>query len=601
MSVRMRIWLLIGVFLSSLVGLYCMNSYIDKTVYAAVTMPQIHKLLLGKYEYALKATVDVQAQNLGALVKGIQDKNEVYKIIEQNTDVQRFFPNDEGYYFTYTSSGVRINVPVNKADNGKDLSNLKDMKGFLFVRDFIKQANSGGGFTEYYFEKPGAGVQPKLSYVRAIPGTDALIGTGVYIDGVEAEEAAIRVLADKENARLANYMTLAVGAAMLLGIVTAIFIIRSIIQPLNELVRVSGSIAAGNIKDESRFSGSLPREINKLNIALKDMVSKLGLTLEDAALQRREAEQGMAEARKATAEAEVAKSEAENARKEGMLAAAQQLGGAVDVISAVSGGLAKDISLSEENAGQTSASISETVTAMGQMNSTVMEVAKNADSAAELSARARARAEDGTEVTRHAVESIQQVQQDSLALKNDMEVLAGHAQAITQIMGVISDIADQTNLLALNAAIEAARAGEAGRGFAVVADEVRKLAEKTMLSTNEVATAIRAIQDSTVRSVKQVETAVNNIGKATDLAIRSGEVLGEIVGLVESTADQVRIIATAAEEQSASSEAISKALNRVDIIAGQTAQAMRNAACSVDELGGQSRVLNELLGDMRRS
>ena len=129
----------------------------------------------------------------------------------------------------------------------------------------------------------------------------------------------------------------------------------------------------------------------------------------------------------------------------------------------------------------------------------------------------------------------------SLDLKEDMTQLNEHAQDITRIMGVISDIADQTNLLALNAAIEAARAGEAGRGFAVVADEVRKLAEKTMASTQDVGNAIKAIQESTVKSTESVDKAVEQIEQATEFANQSGSALEEIVATVEATADLIGV------------------------------------------------------------
>ena len=238
---------------------------------------------------------------------------------------------------------------------------------------------------------------------------------------------------------------------------------------------------------------------------------------------------------------------------------------------------------------------------MEEMNSTVLEVARNAGDAAKMSSQAREKAEEGERVVQNALESIKEVQRLALKLMADMKVLDGHAQSISQVMSVISDIADQTNLLALNAAIEAARAGEAGRGFAVVADEVRKLAEKTMASTSQVGDAITAIQESANQSMRQVETAVHSIDTATELAGHSGEALEEIVKITESTEDQVRAIAAASEQQSASSEEINRSVTQVTTIAGETARAMEEATHAVSDLARQAQILNSLVEDMRRA
>ena len=141
--------------------------------------------------------------------------------------------------------------------------------------------------------------------------------------------------------------------------------------------------------------------------------------------------------------------------------------------------------------------MTETATAMNQMNVSVLEVARNASDAADVTTNAREQAEEGSRNLNALIKMIGEVHQHALGLKDSMQDLGNQAQGIGNILNVISDIADQTNLLALNAAIEAARAGEAGRGFAVVADEVRKLAEKTMDATREVGSAVSSIQSVT--------------------------------------------------------------------------------------------------------
>ena len=283
-----------------------------------------------------------------------------------------------------------------------------------------------------------------------------------------------------------------------------------------------------------------------------------------------------------------------------MLAAAGQLEGVVGVVSSVAAGLSAQIEKSERGAAEQATRVTDTATAMEEMNVTVAEVARNAGSAPEMSAATRQRAEAGAQVVSQAVDSIRRVEKQSLELKDDMRTLSEQAQSIDRIMGVISDIADQTNLLALNAAIEAARAGEAGRGFAVVADEVRKLAEKTMASTHDVGNAILAIQQSAGQSAEQVEEAVRIIGEATEFAGKSGEALQQIVEMADSTADQVRAIATASEQQSASSEEINNSITQVNAIAGDTSQAMREAAGAVAELAEQARALTGLIENMKK-
>ena len=237
----------------------------------------------------------------------------------------------------------------------------------------------------------------------------------------------------------------------------------------------------------------------------------------------------------------------------------------------------------------------ETATAMEEMNATVLEVAKNSSAAAQSADNARTKAEEGARIVKEAVTSIQHVYDQAQRLKSEMSSLGDQAKDITQILEVITDIADQTNLLALNAAIEAARAGEAGRGFAVVADEVRKLAEKTMTATKEVGATIKAIQNGARRNIEEVEASAKATEAATELANRSGEALTEIVGLVNETSDEVRSIATAAEEQSATSEEINRAVEDIRRITAETSAGMVESAEAVTALAELASKLQRVI------
>ncbi len=242
---------------------------------------------------------------------------------------------------------------------------------------------------------------------------------------------------------------------------------------------------------------------------------------------------------------------------------------------------------------------SETATAMEQMNATVMEVAHNATNAAENADSAKLKARQGADVVQDVVQAITGVRDQTERLKQNMSGLGEQVEDIGRIMNVITDIADQTNLLALNAAIEAARAGEAGRGFAVVADEVRKLAEKTMTATKEVGQAITAIQEGARTSITETEGAARAVAESADKANASGKVLEDILHLVEGTADQVRAIATASEEQSSATDEINRATEEINTISTETSDSMGQSAQAIMELAALAHRLQELIERMR--
>ena len=419
---------------------------------------------------------------------------------------------------------------------------------------------------------------------------------------VASKEEQGHLLAQSNN-DLAGFSTKMIFAAIALGFILSvgqgIMLTRAVMQQLGEdpgyLAEVAGKIAGGDLNVAFRPQkrpGGVYHVLQSMVATMKDKIAEAEQKSQEAAEQARQAEL-------ATQEAHAAKAQADRARAEGMLQAAHQLEGVVDVISTATEQLSALIVQSSRGAEEQSHRVSVTSSAMEEMNATVGEVAENAAKASETSDAARAKAQDGAQMVGNVVNDITAVQRQSLEVKTDMAALGKQADGIGQIMGVISDIADQTNLLALNAAIEAARAGDAGRGFAVVADEVRKLAEKTMSATQEVGGVIRGIQEGTRKSIDGVERSVSIIEGATQRATVSGESLAQIVNLVEQASDQVRSIAAASEQQSASSEEISRAVEQVATISAETAQAMGRASEAMAEMTRQAQVLRQLIHELK--
>ena len=412
----------------------------------------------------------------------------------------------------------------------------------------------------------------------------------------DSKQVSAEAVATGENAVKGAYALSA--AAVFFSIIVSLVLSRSIKHQLGkdpgELQAVASRVAAGDYDIHDANSDSVG-----VYASIVSMVQALKTHIERAQRESLAAQEQSAKATEALRQTEAANIEAQN-KSEALRMAAARLQEVARVVSTATARLAAQIEQSDKGARETSGRLGEAASAMQQMNATVQEVARNASVASQASTETRAKAENGSEIVKRSLRSIDQVHQASMTLKGDMAQLHEHTQNINRIMGVISDIADQTNLLALNAAIEAARAGDAGRGFAVVADEVRKLAEKTMASTHDVANAIKAIQSSATQSMDSVDKAARQIEEANTYASQSGAALSDIVATVEGTADQVNAIAAASEQQSAASDEVSRAITQISEMSRQTSAAMREAADAVAELAGQTQNLMDLMSSMQQ-
>lgn len=412
---------------------------------------------------------------------------------------------------------------------------------------------------------------------------------------------AFEIIASLEDAQakiLEAEIYIAIETLVLIAILSAVvwFLVNMIIVgPMSRIRVYAEAVADGDldVKPEGRFVA----ELNILKHAIETMVSKL--------------KEKMEEASEKTKEAEVAKGEAESAMEEakeqetkatGLLDKMQRVANDASLIAEQVTSAAQELSSQSDQVSRGAdvqrERTSQTATAMEEMNATVLEVAQNSANSANSASQAREQAKEGAQIVARAIDAISDVNQLTITLKDSMGQLGDQTTDIGQIMNVIEDIADQTNLLALNAAIEAARAGEAGRGFAVVADEVRKLAEKTMAATKEVGDAIQVIQDGASANIQSVDRAADAVNQATDLANQSGESLKQIVEYADDTSGQVQSIATAAEEQSAASEEINQAVDDINMIASETAEGMMQSAEAITELARLAGELRELIDEM---
>jgi methyl-accepting chemotaxis protein len=221
---------------------------------------------------------------------------------------------------------------------------------------------------------------------------------------------------------------------------------------------------------------------------------------------------------------------------------------------------------------------SQVATAMQQMSATVIEVSENSNRAAEAARKASETARHGGKIVDETLAKMRVIAGAVTASAKKMEELGKSSDQIGRIVAVIDDIADQTNLLALNAAIEAARAGEQGRGFAVVADEVRKLAERTTTATKEIAQMIRTIQADMKSAVRAMEEGTVQVQDGVQSTVQAGDSLREIIHTAEQVGEMVTHIATAGTQQSATSEHVKERMQQIAVLVNQTATEARNSA-----------------------
>ena len=246
-----------------------------------------------------------------------------------------------------------------------------------------------------------------------------------------------------------------------------------------------------------------------------------------------------------------------------------------------------------------SSQATEVASAVEEMTKTIVENSRNASATADTAKRAREIAYGGGQVVDETITGMKRIAEVVKSSAETVKALGKSSDQIGEIISVIDDIADQTNLLALNAAIEAARAGEQGRGFAVVADEVRKLAERTSKATKEIAQMIKQIQSETKGAVESMNEGTTQVDNGIKLADKAGTSLKEIVSAVQQVTDMVNQIAAASEQQSSASEQISKNVEAISSVTRETASATQQIAKAAEDLNRMTDSLQGIVGKFK--
>ena len=478
-------------------------------------------------------------------VEGKISRAEAQKRVIEAIRVMRY--GQDNYFWINDEHPTMVMHPMKPELDGKDLSDLKDPDGKAIFVEFVNAArNPEGDFVYYQWPKPGQ-TQPvaKLSFVKRFAPWGWIVGTGIYIDDLDT--------AWRKSAFTAGALAFACLIPLL---VVALTTSRSTFVRLREMIE--------RIKDIAQGEGDLTKRIE---ITTQDEIGELA-TWFNAFVDRLH---------------EILAQVASNT---------QSLAAAGKDIAASSREQAEGVESQKDQTNQVA-------TAMQEMVATVQQVSENCNTASTASQKASESAHQGGQIVEETLARMRAISKSVGSTAKEIQELGKRSDQIGQIIAVIDDIADQTNLLALNAAIEAARAGEQGRGFAVVADEVRKLAERTSTATKEITDMIRKIQTETKNAVAAMLAGTKEVELGVESTTQAGSSLHEIIQTNEHVGDMIAHIATAATEQSATTEQINSSVERIAKIAASGAVAMKQTNEALQDLSALATNLQKLVGQFR--
>ncbi|WP_375748885.1 methyl-accepting chemotaxis protein [Vibrio sp. HN007] len=510
-------------------------------------MIKIENQLMEQKRSELKSYMEIA----DSAIQVYKDKNATREeVLEELSNIK--FGSD-GYLFGYDSKGVRVLLGKSDSGLGKNYWNLKDVNGFLLLQDIVKQAKSGGGYTTYYFPKLGGDQPlPKMSYSIYVPQWDLIIGTGFYIDDIN--ETVLAMEREIESDLESSLWSVAT-VTLVIVIIVAIFAVavnQSIMTPLNKFKTSISSFASGDADLTARMDEFKVPEFKQLGTDFNTFVASL----------------------------------------QSIIKSVNDV--SMEVVSETQNMAGRAAQVDELATGQKSET-EQVATAMTEMTTTATEISSNAVQAAQSATEAENNTNDAMSIVGAAAQSVQELASDVAEANEVISKLEADVQNISSSLEVIEDIAEQTNLLALNAAIEAARAGEQGRGFAVVADEVRKLASRTQESTLEIHEMIQQLKSASDNAVQTMDVSQNRSVKTVDEANAATEALNKIQESIRVIMDMNSLIATATEEQTVVGQEISERVVVISDQSNESAQLANENRAGSQQLTGKATELNDLV------